>query len=73
MCGFSKGDVISQLIIVAESKSGIVAVTVNVVRIDSVAAFLSSLFHADFHDGHQDIEFSYIQPSFPRPAVKISA
>ena len=55
MCCVSKGYVENQLIIVAERKAGIVAIAVNVVWIDTMAAFFCSLFHASPHDGHQNI------------------
>ncbi len=40
----SKYDVINQLLIVADSKSRIVTIAINVVGIDAIAAFVSSLF-----------------------------
>ena len=73
MCCVSKGYVKSQLIIVAESKAGTVAIAINIIRVDAIAAFFSSLLHASPHDGNQNIQFAHIEPSLTLPAVKIPA
>ena len=42
-------------------------------RIDAIAAFLRGQVQAGAHDGNQNIQFSYIQPSLTRPAIQGTA